>query len=504
MKKTRRFAENTAIMFLILAMLLPMFASCAENENPAETELPAAGETTGESTAAGEESQEDIWYETGLEKVNMDGTEFVFLSANWDQNGYQAYEIWAEEMTGDGLNDAIFERILYMKDTFNCSIRVEPSYNVSTANDAFTRSINAKDNAYNFFLERINQYQTLGAKGYLYDLAKIPHVDYEKIYWDTDSYNSMSIAGIHFAVCSDITILDKNNTSMMLFNKEMYESLQFEDPYKMVNDGKWTLDVLDQHTLLVSEDLDGNGRYTEKDRYGLAFERDTLVSFVNGAGYFVAEKDEQDIPVLTLGNEVVVDTSLRIMDILYDSQHAYNLHKLGIGAAGFFQNKQALYLWTRGGAVFSLRDMETDFGILPIPKRNEEQDGYHSDVNAWTGVCMVLPIYTSDELLDWTGIFMEEYACQGRNYVIPEYYDSLLTSKLVRDEKSSEMLDIIFNNRIYDPGCMGNWADIVWNFAYLTMTDDNNIVSFLKTGEKGVKRSIEKMTKAIIENYGEQ
>jgi len=68
------------------------------------------------------------------------------------------------------------------------------------------------------------------------------------------------------------------------------------------------------------------------------------------------------------------------------------------------------------------------------------------------------------------GIFLEDYACQGRNMIYPVYYDTLLQSKLVRDTESKAMLDIIFAGRVYDIGAMYNWRDFAYTFVYLTMT----------------------------------
>ena len=89
-----------------------------------------------------------------------------------------------------------------------------------------------------------------------------------------------------------------------------------------------------------------------------------------------------------------------------------------------------------------IRETEVDFGILPFPKR-EGMDEYLS--LSWNGF-MVVP-QTAD--LEIVGVVAEALAAQSHRYVIPAYYDVLLTYQLIRDEESREMLDIIFAGAIY-------------------------------------------------------
>ena len=39
----------------------------------------------------------------------------------------------------------------------------------------------------------------------------------------------------------------------------------------------------------------------------------------------------------------------------------------------------------------NIRDMETEFGVLPIPKYDEQQDGYHSLIGSWGGNAFAIP-----------------------------------------------------------------------------------------------------------------
>jgi hypothetical protein len=135
--------------------------------------------------------------------------------------------------------------------------------------------------------------------------------------------------------------------------------------------------------------------------------------------------------------------------------------------------------------------MEDDFGILPLPKYNETQERYYSDVNSYTGAMLGVPKSATDP--ERTSIILEALAAESRYTLFPVYYDLTLQRKYTRDEESAAMLDIIFTTTVYDSGAAYNFASI-WN----TMSDicgkeDRNFASFAEKNEGRVQNAIEKI-----------
>ena len=61
-----------------------------------------------------------------------------------------------------------------------------------------------------------------------------------------------------------------------------------------------------------------------------------------------------------------------------------------------------------------------------------------------------MPITTPDK--ERTGLIVEAMCAASRKYIVPAYYDKVLTGKLIRDTESEEMLDVIFGSQIFDFG----------------------------------------------------
>lgn len=101
--------------------------------------------------------------------------------------------------------------------------------------------------------------------------------------------------------------------------------------------------------------------------------------------------------------------------------------------------------------ISSLRNMDADFGILPYPKYDEAQKDYLARIEGieLTGV----PVTADTEFVS---AIMEAMASESATTVVPAYYDVALKTKMTRDNDSAEMLDIIFENRVFDLG------DTIW------------------------------------------
>lgn len=98
-------------LMLILSFLL---AACGETES--ETVVTTAGSTDSSSAVETEFS-----YDPDLPDVDYDGYEFTF-AVRGDDSGSDAWhstDIVADELNGETLNDAIYQRTSYIEEKYN-------------------------------------------------------------------------------------------------------------------------------------------------------------------------------------------------------------------------------------------------------------------------------------------------------------------------------------------------------------------------------------------------
>jgi hypothetical protein len=225
---------------------------------------------------------------------------------------------------------------------------------------------------------------------------------------------------------------------------------------------------------------------------------------MHASGGRIARKDENDLPILTLGEEKSFDAISKACDLMY-APSAFNVHKELEGkfdaiyqvTEKMFTENRSLFYWILLHDIEQFRNMDSEFGILPIPLYSSEQDSYQCTVNQYHGHALCVP--SSVQNTERAGIILEALSAKSMYTVQPAYYDVSLKRKFTRDEQSGEMLDIIFATRVYDIGAIYNFGGYSWDIIYMTMSQKRDIVSLYEKGAAKAQKNIDILVKAIKE-----
>lgn len=503
-------AKKILSLLLAALMLAPAMIGCSEttvNESTENGGTPAGNESAGEISGETEEiaAGEERVYPELPDDLNFDGHTFTIMNNDYNIPVWSQIDIVAEEMTGEAINDAVFTRNSNVSDKYNCVIASEKTANLS---GELPTLIQANDDFIDIATVHLRTFADHALEGYYIDVKDITSMDLTKPWYDQNSVEEVSIMNLLYGVATDITLMDEQATGAMVFSKSLYTDHQlagtFGDFYELVREGKWTLEALNTMATSVSADKDGDGSRTENDLFGLLYQRDTLTSFFTAFGINIATKNADDIPEMTLMTGNNVDIMDQIFNLIYQPDYCMNVMAY-FGEANWsdemvnmFQTNNALLMWIRLADVENLRAMETDFGIIPVPKYTEEDPEYRSAVNSYVGTLTCIPQTNYNP--EMTGYFIEALASESRYVLLPEYYEINLQGKVSRDQESREMLDIIFANRHYDLGEIydpGDFANILIN---MTMVNDRDIASKWARSEKMINKILDNMVK----HFGEQ
>jgi hypothetical protein len=119
-------------------------------------------------------------------------------------------------------------------------------------------------------------------------------------------------------------------------------------------------------------------------------------------------------------------------------------------STGVFYSGNALFTSFGVGRITSpeMVNMEDDFGILPVPKWDEDQQEYYTNIdNQSSDVICVLKTVRDTELV---GAVIEAMSAASYELVVPLYCESVLELRGARDPESSEMLRMILGTRVMD------------------------------------------------------
>ena len=406
--------------------------------------LPEATETTEEKPSHYEADY--------LPEVSYGGYEFrIMTPRNGSFDHLISLEADVEEESGETLPDAIYKRNRLIEERYDIVFKglVVASYDACL--DQFKKVARSGSDDFDLCMLLPRYAWSQAIEGAAVTVGDLPYLDISRP-WYVKSVNSeMTIDHKMFFAYSDECLNLLENTSCVLFNKQMTADLGLGNMYTLVKEGKWTMDVFFSYAKTASMDLDGDGKMTENDRYGILSTASEFVpAFWSSAGVRTVEKDANDLHVFTGQSPKFYDILDLVCENLYGGEKIYfdgQYDKVRDSAIPFSENYGLFYSHCLR-AVPGLRAMETDFGILPFPKYDEAQEQYYS--RAGRGWINSVPISASD--LSRTSVIMEALAVESKNYVIPAYFEVALRTKFLRDDDSEDMLNIIEQNRFVDLG----------------------------------------------------
>ena len=433
--------------------------------------------------------------------IDYQGYEFrIWNYDNITDNGWAPTDIpndiYSLELNGDALNDAVFERNKTVEEALNIVIAGSDKAS-GLMTDGLRQSVVSGSNDVDAAFPRIYDFSSYVNNAYLMDLNTIETFDREAPWWDTEANEIMTIHGRLFGMISDITYYDKVCTIVTYFNQKLAEDYQLGNLYETVANDEWTIDNLLTMAADVSSDVNNDNVYDMNDAYPLSCQNDAAYYFLHGADMRICETDAEGNIVLTLGDENTVTVLQKIYEIMGNNKQFLNRQTHGAtlqDAVNMFCVNRAMFLVRPIQSLFLMRNMEADFGILPVPKMQENQESYGSAVNPYGGTIMCYPKTVADP--ERSAVVTEMLAWESSYSVIEPLYENILGSKLIRDDGASKMLDIVFDSVVYDIGLIWNFGDVTTKLLTNTKAD---IASLLVTIRKPVDAVIRTLEKVLSE-----
>jgi hypothetical protein len=378
-----------------------------------------------------------------VEKGNYDGQNITILSSE-----HARYEFDAETQTGEVVNDAVYERNLTVEDYLDIDFKYvyQPGHwpNRDTFTQTIANAILADDNAFDLVSNAVVIIMPVTSEGYFIDGKDLPYMDLAKPWWIAGMYEKFSINNILYGFIGDATLSMYKDLSVVFFNKNMFESYNLDNPYDLVRTNKWILDKFIELGLSVSDDLNGDGKIDYKnDVLGCLSEAVPNGTFQTALECGIVGYDENKLPYFTGLSERYINAYEKLYDFYCLNDNTYVLSTIDdqtYTTMKTFNEGRVLLMCNFVYSTEHLRAMEDDYGIIPYPKYDTDQQNYLSQLGTSTSMLFV-PINTADTEL--TSKVMECLAFYGYKLVSPRYFEIALKEKYARDEDMKEMLDII-------------------------------------------------------------
>jgi len=484
--------KKIAVVFMLICALSVLMSCDSENTSEPEERRDggnAVSDNINNNNSSENEAPAAIVYESDAPVSDFGGRNFTVLI--WE-NFVGDMDFTAEEMNGDPINDAVYMKNLEISEIFNLNITTVGIWPLDHVG-AIRRSVSAGDNSYDIAMTRPFEITALSQEGLLHDLNKIENLDLSQSWWDQNAVNDLSIMNKLFMTTGDMSMMYKRTIGAVLFNKKLMAEFDLGNPYSLVEQNNWTMDAFLELAVKVSHDLNGNGIWDDEDRYGILGQRDITSIALIGGGVKFMTKNADDIPELTFRSERTFTIFEKLTDIIYRDGIFWSS---SINNASeekqitMFTNDQFLFQWAEFHYIPKYRVMDTDFGILPMPKYNSSQERYYHAVNPHVTPFVIIPIANPDP--EATGAVLAHMGAISKNQLTPAYYELSLKGKHARDEESRDMLDLIFSTMTYDTGHIYGWGDIGHFMHDMADAHKTNLISRFEAIENKVIGDLEK------------
>lgn len=479
----KTITHKTMAALLLAAMLLPTLAACGGDES-----LPAADTTTAAqlTTTAAPETEAPSLFEQ-LPKNNYGGTQFNILIP-----AEHSYE-FAAEVTGEVVNDAVFQRDATIESTYGVDLNYIAQSGDWSSRQNYTglirNSILAQDGAYDLVDGMISIVMPLTMEGLFQNLTDVEGINFDDPWWSADIYDNLNVAGKLYSLTGSSMLSMYKTTYVMYANTKLIADYSLADPVELVLAGKWTLDTFLQMVTGYSRDLDGNSTMDEQDFYGYAFENVPQRGFQTALQLDMVSR-EADGRLTFIGASERYLAAVDKVAALFDNKDDWYTNTKSSVTSPIFANDRAILLGGTIETVESLRDMNSDFVMLPQPKFDEAQENYRVQMGTASGMFF---IPTTVQNTDMTVDVLNAHGALSYTDVVPTYYEDALKYRYTRIEKNMEVIDLINRSIMLDvtyahSQTIGN--RITEMFVRNT-TEGLQVASYFRTIDKAVQKSLD-------------
>jgi len=486
---------------LCALMLCGMLAACNGGAGDSTVDLGANG---GVNIGPGGNQGGDHQSTYAPSGNKYDGADFVVLISGKDANTLDIFTYAEENPTV--IDTGIQKKNAAVESDYDIKI-AETVLDRGSSNGGATKMSNAiSSESLDYHLAYIESYSVvpLAYDGVLYDLNSmnkegINGINLNNEWWDQNANRDLAINDLMFFTTGDIDIWDDMQQFVMIFNRTLFardiKDYSVDEFYKLVQDGKWTYDMFYEIAKGYTKDLDGAGVLNNEDQWGMITWDDTIYSvFSSCGGQVVKVEEDGSLSLPIFGNELAMDCMRKYTE--WTKENAYNYSRDGGGskAIKMFTGDLALFFMGRLQSLDNYRDMESDFGLTPVPKYSEDQtynvtcSPYHFNF-----VCTL----SLEEQVDMRAEVIESLAYYSRQYLTPAYREKTLEGQSVRDDGSLETLKITADNRIYDIGFYIKPGDITRELIQLYRLWSTDYASMYA----GVKSTAEQAVKSVSDAY---
>lgn len=472
---------------LLLATMLFGATACAQvsTGDPETVNTTEAGVIGGDTTVA--EVSTEVNAMAVLGARDFGGETLTFYSRKY--SGAWSSDLIADE-DGTILNNAIFKRNAKISEQYHVDIAQIESGKRDCLEDV-ENLISSGGEEFTAMYLGLSDAAKAAQHGYLLDMTQLDNIHLDREWWTQSSNKAWSIGGSQYFATGAITTIDDQAVRTMFFNKDIIEQYNLKTIYDLVYDNEWTYDKFFEYVEVAKKD-NGDGVTTVADTFGACAQTNFGFMMTMGSGEMLVAKGSDDYPVIAATNNA--DRFVNVVESLTERISGND----GIYLGGdeeireIFGNGRSLFYAEVLMHAQTLRNgYDVNFGIIPMPKYNSDQESYYQYSTGRNTTVVCFPHTAKDEALDMATFVVEAMAVESVTTVKPAYYEICLKGRYVDDVESAAMLDIITTSVATDLAEIFGWGSFQSTIQN-AISNGTPIASILKKSSTSAEKLMNK------------
>ena len=371
---------------IVVTMILSMLIACGDKTGPADETTTAAGTTAEVTDIVG---TKNTLFDTEAFKAKYEGEDVNILC--WDSE-HREFEVLKTELSGsDALLEGIYARNIHVSEALGVNLIWNEQDDDSGKAASMLQYVEMQADG-GTPIDVIALYSRtaglLSQKGHLLPVNYYSdYINLENSWYPDALVEETNIRGNTYYVSGDISTNLLYLTYGFIFNKDVLDAnpgigYTSADLYKLVEEGKWTLEEMYKLVGSYWVDYDENGVKSTNDSFGLRSYNYHLDAFYVGSGmkYVVVDNATTDpSKLIQVAGDYSSQKAIDLADDLGElmaSNYAINDESC---AKNFANTDRDLSFVSRVRDIQKIFDSENNdmsYGVLPIPKYDAVQADY--------------------------------------------------------------------------------------------------------------------------------
>ncbi len=400
---------------------------------------------------------------------------------------------------GDIVEVALYDRNVAIEEQLNITFNyVDPGIESGNVGTEVRKLLMAADTTYDLYSLIQWNSTALALEHCFLNVTDLPHLDLGQPWWSKSYMEALSIGHNNvFFLAGDISIDMIRTIAAMYFNKNIFQNIYDSSDilYEEVLNGTWTFDKMLTYAESAYQDVNGDSKVNKDDIYGLITNSfNNMDAFTFGMGATLTRRDADNMPYMTVGEEHNVNLYNKLYTMIAETPSCV-MNSDGanptLDNVQYFASGNALFLPGFLYTSENLRAMDNDYGIIPFPKYDEQQENYYSTVH---DIATLFCLPTTCTKIDAVCATLEAMAYYSYYEVTPIYYETALKTKYTRDDLSSQIIDIIHDTSMTDIayGYSSSFNNMGQIMRSLAVNKTKDYASYYAKQEKATVKACEK------------